>query len=100
MEQSIFMLPVHRVQRMLHLLLAIAIHEQFGPSHVALCIRCSVILVMNHTRLILSSFILLEELSQWKTVISDDIGKYRKVIGINVAGLHEVRISYEDYATN
>ena len=54
---------------------------------------------MNHTRLILSSSILLEELSQWKTVISDDIGKYRKVIGINVAGLHEVRISYEDYAT-
>ena len=87
LEQALLVLPFHYTSRLIDMLIRLA---RRGLD-IELCAKCSVHLMRCHQTQLLHTSSLLPQMLRLRTILTESIGSYRSLIGMNVAGLRNAK---------
>lgn len=87
LEQALLVLPFHYTSRLIDMLIKLA---RRGLD-IELCAKCSVHLMRCHQTQLLHTSSLLPQMLRLRNILTESIGSYRTLIGMNVAGLRNAK---------
>jgi len=87
LEQALLVLPFHYTSRLIDMLIKLA---RRGLD-IELCAKCSVHLMRCHQSQLLHTSSLLPQMLRLRNILTESIGSYRTLIGMNVAGLRNAK---------
>jgi len=92
LEQALLVLPFHYVTRLIGMLIRLV---KKGLD-VELCAKCAVHLLRCHQAQLLHTHNLLEEMLVLKDLLSQSIGSYRSLVGVNMAGVKAMKRRWDE----